>query len=467
MPPGRLRIRDAHLVGIGGAGMRALAELLRGVSCNVTGSDQCLSDHLFWKMHQQGLRVFQGHAETHLPEETDVLIYSPAVPPSNPERRAAERLGVRQLSLSQAIGRIMAGRVGVAVAGTHGKTSTTAMLGHLLDHAGKSPSALVGGELLGRGASGWAGKGELFVVESCEYRAHFLDLAPQHAVILNIEPDHFDCFRTPQEAIDSFHEFASRIPADGTLLVNCDSEAALQAASDARADVQTFGSRAGAEWWLGELRQSNRGSSFRLFHRSKFMGNFDVPLPGRHQVLNALAAIAQACRLGVDPEAIATGLRCFRGVKRRFEQIGLWRGVTLIDDYAHHPTSVRITLRTARDVFRQRRLWCAFQPHQLTRTRALFDEFVRSLAQADTVLISPVFAAREAPSADQQHLSSEMARHVQRLGTPARFVESLDQITATIETEAQPGDVFLILGAGDIEQIGSEFSRRLQRQQAS
>ncbi len=464
---GRLRIRSAHLVGIAGSGMRALAELIHGSRVCVTGSDQHIPHHVFWEMHQAGLLAFQGHAASQLPPEADVLIYSPVIPADNPERREATRLGIQQLSLSEAIGRIMAGRVGLSVTGTHGKTSTTALVGHLFDVGGQSPSVLTGGEVCGRGASGWAGRGRLFVAESCEYRRHFLDLAPQHAILLNIEPDHFDCFGTLRESIDTFREFTARLPKDGKLLVNYDSPAAMEAASGTGAKVRTFGSRAGADWWLGGLRQTSDGWRFPLFYRSKLYGQFDLPLPGRHNVLNAVAAIAMCCRLGVSRQKIAEGLQSFRGVKRRFELLGTPQGVTLIDDYAHHPTAIRATLRTAREQYGARRIWCAFQPHQVSRTRALFGEFVRSLSLADRVLISPVFAAREPASEDQSRLSAEMAKRVRRSGTPARLVESLGEITSVFESEARSGDVFLTLGAGDISRIGRDVMLQSQRQRAS
>ena len=463
----RTRIRSAHLVGVGGSGMQALAQLMHESRCRVTGSDQGMPQHLFWRMHQQGLRVNQGHNAANLPEETDVLIYSPAIPSDNPERVEATRCHVPQLSLSQAIGRLMARRIGVSVAGTHGKTSTTALLGHLLETAGLSPSVLAGAEICGQRPSGWAGRSKLFVAESCEYRGHFLDLTPQHAILLNVEPDHFDCFPTLEASIKTFGRFAAKLPDDGTLIVNADCQAAMQAAHHSQADVVTYGARLSSDWWLSDMRQTSQGWRFRVFHKSLFFGEFDLPLPGRHQVLNALAAIAMSRTLGARRRDIAEGLRSFPGVVRRFEEIGSWRGVTLIDDYAHHPTAIRSTLKTARERYGKRRVWCAFQPHQISRTQALLSDFARSLCVADRVLIAPIYAARENVSEDCVRLSNEMVDRVARTGTSAHFVESLDEITATIETEARPGDVFVTLGAGDIDRIAYEFTLRLQRHRAS
>ncbi|MCA9077556.1 MAG: UDP-N-acetylmuramate--L-alanine ligase [Planctomycetaceae bacterium] len=463
----RTRIRSAHLVGVGGSGMQALAQLMHGFRCRITGSDQGIPQHLFWRLHQQGLRVNQGHDAANLPETTDVLIHSPTIPGDNPERVEAARCQLPQLSLSQAIGRLMANRIGVSVAGTHGKTSTTSLLGHLLDTAGLSPSVLAGAEIRGRGVSGWAGRSKLFVAESCEYQDHFLDLTPKHAILLNIEPDHFDCFPTLESSIKSFGRFAGLLPDDGTLIVNADCQAAMQAAQQTQANIVTFGTRLGSDWWLSDMRQTSQGWRFRIFHQSMFFGEFDLPLPGRHQVLNALAAIAMSRTLGACRRDLSEGLRSFPGVVRRFDQIGSWKGVTLIDDYAHHPTAIRTTLKTARERFPKRRVWCAFQPHQISRTQNLLSDFARSLGVADEVLIAPIFAAREVATDDRFRLSREMVDRVNRTGTSARFVESLDEITTTIETEARPGDVFVTLGAGDIDRIAYEFTLRLQRHRAS
>lgn len=445
--------------------MRALAELLRGFGVRVTGSDRCIPSQVFWKMHRAGIRASQGHAACQLPPEADVLIYSPAVGADNPERAEAERRGIRQLSLSAAIGRIMNGREGISIVGTHGKTTTTAMLGHVLDVARKSPSVLTGAEVIGRGTSGWAGRGKHFVVESCEYRRHFLDLSPRHAILLNIEPDHFDCFETFQATINAYRAFTVRLPSNGTLLVNYDCPAALEAAQGTSAKVETFGSRAGADWWVANITQSEAGWRFRVYHHAKHYADLELLLPGRHNILNALPVIAMGDLLGLDRRQIAQGLSTFRGVARRFERLGSWRGMTVVDDYAHHPTAVRVTLRTARQCFPGRRVWCVFQPHQVSRTRALLNDFVRTLKRADRVLVCPVFAAREPQGDEQWQLSARIARRISRRGTSARFVESLDRIRPTLETEAKPGDVVLFLGAGDIDRIGGQLVER--RQQAS
>jgi UDP-N-acetylmuramate--alanine ligase len=464
--PARLRIRDAHLVGIGGSGMRALAELMRDVGVRVTGSDAALRDDDRWRMHLNGLRVCAGHAARHLPDEADLLVYSPAVPADNPERQAALRIGIPQLSLPQALGWLMRSRMGISVAGTHGKTTTTALLGHLLEDAGLSPSVVCGGEVRERGASGWAGRGRALVVESCEYRRHFLELHPRHAILLNIEPDHFDCFGSLHEAIDAYAQFVATLPPRGTLVVNADCPAALQAAGSARCRVVTVGTSPAAEWHIAQAARTRSGWSFLVEHRGRHFARFRLPSPVKHNVLNALAAVALARRLGVRRHLLQAGLRTFAGVRRRFESIGSIGGVTLIDDYAHHPTAIAGVLQAVRRQYPGARLWCAFQPHQVSRTQALQEEFARSLALADVVLIAPVFAAREQAGAEAVNASRRLAARTAELGVQTRFVASLDEIRRTVETEPRPGDVFLTLGAGDIDSIPRSYARLLAQPRA-
>ena len=456
-------IRSVHLVGICGAGMKALAELATDLGWHVTGSDlQPSTPALEW-MAARGLRIHQGHHQEFLPQQVDALVYSPAVGPENPERMAASELGVPQFSYSRMLGLLMRERVGVCIAGTHGKSTTTAMTATILTQAGLSPSAVVGAELCGRGASGWGGRGELFVVESCEYRRSFLDLSPRLACITGIEPDHFDCFNDFDENKAAFAAFAGNVHEDGYLLVNGSSAAALEAAEWTSARVETFSRNPGADWWGADARHTAFGTRFRVFQRGEFFAEILLTVPGEHNISNALAACAISHAAGAAPDDIRNGLAEFQGVRRRFERVGSYRGVTLVDDYAHHPTAVRTTLETARQQFGRRRIWCAFQPHQVSRTRILMDEFATSFAAADEVLISPVFAAREAGGGEAAALAEVLAQRIAATGVGARFVPSLDRIPASLDDETRPGDVLITMGAGDIDRVHHELTGRLRR----
>lgn len=461
----------AHLVGIGGAGMKALAELLVGLGWKVTGSDARESDALD-RMRGQGLKVFAGHDDAALPPVVDLLVHSPAVGPENPERAEAARRNLPQLTLSEMLGALTAGRVGVAVTGTHGKSTTTAMVATILRRAGKDPSAAFGAELCGSGRSGWAGDGELLVVEGCEYRRSFLALRPTHAAILNVEADHFDCYADLPAVKAAFGEFGSLLPPHGVLLVRGDCPPAMEAASAASARVVTFSAEPTGDYWATDLRPVEGGTRFRVFRRGEYLAQVTLRVPGEHNVTNALAAAALCCELGVSPSDIREGLWEFRGIRRRFEAVGSWRGRLLIDDYAHHPTAVRAVLEATRRQYPGRRICCAFQPHQVSRTLALLPEFAASLALADGVLLAPIYAARESsPAAQSSRAAAEaearLVDAVNAAGTPARLLPSLDLLPDAVDHDTRPGDVLVTMGAGDIDRVHHEFSRRLRRHHAA
>jgi len=447
--------------------MKALAEMLTGLGWQLTGSDQRPSDPLTHTLHGRGLRIHVGHHDQFLPRDVDVLIHSPAVGPANPERRRAAQLGIPQLSYSQMLGLLMQNRTGISIAGTHGKSTTTAMTATILEDAGLSPSAVIGAELCGCGLSGWAGEGELFVVESCEYQRSFLDLSPRYAAILGIESDHFDCYRDIDDLTAAFAEFSGRVTEDGRLLIPAECAASQKAANWSEAPVETFSRTAHADWWAGDVRQTGWGLRFRVFYCGQYLTEIALQNPCEYNVVNALAACAVSHHAGVAPDIIRDSLGEFPGIHRRFEKSGFWRGVTLIDDYAHHPTAVRATLQTARRQFGRRRIWCAFQPHQISRTEALMSDFATSFSYADRVLIPPVFAAREDAHGDSQQIAEQLVSRIVAEGTDARFCPSLDQIVRTLDDEAQPGDVLITMGAGDIDQVRHELTRRLQRHHAA
>jgi UDP-N-acetylmuramate--alanine ligase len=341
------------------------------------------------------------------------------------------------------------------------------MTGCILTVAGLEPSVVVGAEVRGARASGWYGKGRHFVVESCEFQRSFLDLSPKFAVILGIEPDHFDCYPHFDEAIAAFAEFAQMVPADGRLLIPVGSASTKAACVAARARVETFGVDTAADWQANDLRKSPGGTRFRVYHHGEFFAEILLAIPGLHNVTNALAAAALAHTAGADVAAIREGLAEFPGIGRRFEVVGSWRGATLVDDYAHHPTAVKAVLETAREVFPRRRVWCVFQPHQVSRTRALFQEFATSLTLADRILVVPVFAARELVYDEPTEISRELAAAIVTAGADARAMDTLDRAVRTLDDELQPGDVLITMGAGDIGKVHYAFTRRLQRHHAA
>ena len=484
--------------------MRALAELLADLGWTLTGSDQSEPETSLNSGGRQ-LRFHLGHAASHVSPETDLLIFSPAVTESNPERSAAHQLGIPQLSYSQFLGELMRQRTGIAVAGTHGKTTTTAILATILRECGLAPSAAIGGEVVQYDRSGWGGEGPFFVAESCEYRHHFLDHSPKFATILGIEPDHFDCFPDWDSQLEAFREFAARVPPEGVLVIPAESEAAAMAASSSEARIETthvepvpspLGGEGGrrpdegalqktennptpastapspalrapspprgegteaANWLARDVRKTQNGFRFQVDHNGSPFCETELAVPGRHNVENALAAVALAHAAGADADSIATALPKFAGVRRRFEVLRSPGGGTIVDDYAHHPTAIRATLRTTREQFGERRLLVAFQPHQISRTRELMSDFAGSFGEADELFLVPIFAARESSDAGDATLA-ELADRVSDSGVSVRRLASLDRLKPTLDDAARPDDVVLILGAGNISRIAHEFS---------
>lgn len=473
LPSGKRRnslltgIHKAHLVGICGSGMKALAEYLTDCDISVTGSDLASSGPLWDAMCERGLTLHQGHQADFVANDTQLLIHSPAIGADNPERVAARNQGIKQYSYTEFLGKLLETESGICIAGTHGKSTTTAMTAFILESSRLQPSVFVGAELCGRGRSGWAGRGEWMVVESCEYRRHFLSYAPRYAAILGIEADHFDCYATVDDAASAYGQFAANVASDGILLVSAASPAAIQAAGQTKAAIATFSCEAPADWWATDVRSTTIGQRFRVFHEGDFFSEIEIDLPGDHNISNALAATALSHYAGCSPMQIRVALSRFKGIKRRFEAVGSYRGVTLIDDYAHHPTAVAKTLAAARQRFPKRRLWAVYQPHQASRTTALEAEFVSALSNADQVIIARTFAARESSAAGEDRTAVQLAEKLSARKVPTRYCGALDQLVESLDDALRPGDVLLTMGAGDIDRVHNAFTRRLFRHHAS
>jgi len=453
----------AHLVGVCGAGMKALAELLLQANWSLTGSDLSPANCSVQRLIEQGLGFHHGHRNNNVPDSAQCLVYSSAIPAGNPERLEAERRGLPQFSYSQMVGQLMRASTGVCIAGTHGKSTTTAMTACILEAANRLSAAVVGAELCQRSRSGWNGAGDLFIVESCEFQRSFLDFSPRYAAILCIEHDHFDCYSDFASLESAFRDYAGRTAADGVLLVNDDCLVSRRVSANASTHAKrvSFGFNKTADWTASGCERSVDGTRFTLSCHGENVIDLQLMLHGKHNVCNGLAAAALCAEIGVSPEIIRESLASFRGIRRRFEFVGEHHGVTLIDDYAHHPTAVKATLQTLRSVVGNRRVFCVFQPHQILRTISLMNEFAASFTDADDVLLAPVFAARESVVDEPELVSLELAKRISSNGVPSRFFSSLDQIVTTLEDAARPGDVIVTMGAGDIDRIHHEFTRRV------
>jgi UDP-N-acetylmuramate--alanine ligase len=462
----------AHLIGIAGSGMQALTQVLVDRKWRVSGSDlnpaarQIVAEGLRVEPAANPVSVLLGHAADHIPADTHVVVYSDAITSDNPERRRAMDRQIPTLSYPQALGRLMSGKRGIAISGTHGKSTTTAMLAEILLADGIDPTYLIGARPMSGLPAGRAGASDMMLVEACEYRANFLNLSPQAAAILNVEPDHFDFYRTIDQLHAAFAEFARRIPTGGLVLANHDCAAALWATTGVSCRVSTFGLQAWADWSATNLKHERGCFRYRLLHQGR--PRFDVVLqvPGKHQVLNSLAAAALAHEAGADDQAIKGALAGFRGLERRLEYLGEWHGAHLIDDFAHHPTEVAAALAAVRLIYPGRRICCVFQPHQVSRTAHLLDEFAASLQNADQVAVAEIFPAREPLHARHRVTATHLAHRVRQLGGEVWPVHAMPAILDRLEQTLVSGDVLVTLGAGDVRKISHALTARLQGHRA-
>lgn len=435
--------------------MKALSEFLSDAGWQLSGSDQDeVAVSRSNSLRERGIRLTPGHHPGGLPAETELLIYSPAIPPRNAERIRAAELGITQISYNDLLGQLMQSRSGLVVTGTHGKSTTTAILAHLLLAAGRSPSVIIGAET--RNENQWSGRqgsGDLFVAEGCEYRRNFLKLPATHGIILGIEPDHFDYFASFEDTIAAFSEFAATIPPEGFLAIRGNDPAVASAARSACCPIETFSISGPADWTATNIRVQPGSIDFDVHHQGEFLLNTRLSIPGLHNLENALAAISIASRVGLSPETIAAALPEFSGIRRRFEVTRHSDGVTWIDDYAHHPTALRATLRTARQEFPASRIRAVFQPHQSNRVLHLLHEFADAFSDADEVIIAPVFGAREQRDSTDSSPSQQLAEQIALRGKIVCSPPTLDLLRDKVEDGLRTGDVVLVIGAGDINRI--------------
>ena len=455
-----------HLVGIGGIHMSAIARILLAWGHSVSGSDVKLSP-LTDRLRELGAAVHQGHDAAHI-GDAELVVYTAAAQADNPELTEARRRGLPVLQRAEMVARLMAGRRAVAVAGCHGKTSTTALIAFILHHAGRDPTFLVGGEMVDLATNAQAGRGPEIVVEADEFAGAFLHYHPQIAVVTNVEPDHLDYYGSFPRLVTAFRQFLSQVPADGTIVACADDPTLREMLSrpqqhpPIRARVVPYGLTKGAEFFAENLlRKDVGGFSFLLQYPGEPVGSFETGLAGIHQVRNALAAIAVASVLGLPQEAVRDAVARFRGVQRRFQHVGDAAGVTVMDDYAHHPTEVRATIAAAVQRFPGRRLVCLFQPHTFSRTQYLLDGFRACFQGVDELLIAETYAAREEPTAGMS--ARELAEVLDN--PPARYVGSLDEAPAAVLAVLRPGDIFFTIGAGDVDRVGPEVLEGLKQGQ--
>ena len=441
-----------HFIGIGGISMSGLAEVLRTSGFTVSGSDSHASD-LTEQLECAGVSVVIGQRAENISDDIDAVVYTAAIRPDNPEYAEAVRRGLPMLSRAELLGQIMKNYpVSIAVAGTHGKTTTTSMVAELMIAGGLDPTVSVGGILPSIGGNIRIGNSGNFVTEACEYTNSFLSFFPTIALVLNVDADHLDFFKDLDDIAASFHRFAALLPDDGTLIVGKDSEKYPVVVKGLTCRVRTFALDTDADYTARDIAFDGHGcASFTCIEDGRELGRFSLSIPGRHNVGNALAAIAAGRTLKLDPAVIASGIGSFTGTNRRFEVKGTLGDVTVVDDYAHHPSEIRATLEAAKK-YPHRELWVAFQPHTYTRTKALLPDFAEALLLADHVVLADIYAAREKNTVGIS--SEDLMNEIRRRGGDAVYLPSFDGIASHLRSQLSADDLLITMGAGNIYEVG-------------
>ena len=453
-------IRTLHFVGIGGIGMSGIAEILIDQGFKVTGSDRADSDNTD-RLKGLGAHVYIGHAAGNLEPDVDVVVYSSAVPPENPELVEAHKRKIPVIRRAEMLAEVMRLRYGIGIAGTHGKTTTTSMVSLVLMEGGIDPTVIVGGRLRGlAGSNARLGKGDFIVVEADEFDRSFLSITPTIAVLTTLETDHLDCYRDLEDIKSAFIQFASKVPFYGFVVLCLDEPALQDIMPKLKKKIITYGLNGQADLQAVDIRHRQNTTTFLVVHDGKDLGEVTLQIPGKHNVQNALAAIAVGLQLGVPFEKIAAGIAKFTGVFRRWEVKADVNGVTIVDDYAHHPTEIKATLAGAKSGWR-RRVVCVFQPHLYSRTRDFYDEFGRSFFNADVLVLTDVYPAREEPI---QGVNGELiANAAKEFGhKQVHYVPDKKAVPAFLLSIVQPGDIVITMGAGDIWRFGEDFITQLK-----
>ncbi len=481
-----------HFIGAGGIGMSGLAQILVKNRAVVTGSDQTESS-VTSMLRQLGADIRIGHSHDNLSPEADAVVISAAIKDDNPELQLARQEKLKVFKYAQMLGRLMNYYNGIAISGTHGKSTTSGWLSFLLKQAGIDVNFIVGAEVTQLGSSCGTGESRYFIAEACEYDRSFLSLKPKIACILNIEQDHLDYYKDEQEIIDAFGQFILRIPPDGVIIINGQDANVAQAIANCRlrgydwlAPCETFGFSRRCNFHARNIRSSNGLYAFDVYYNDKCLGSTRISIPGRHNILNSLAVVALAVNVGVPAQRALQLLPAFTGIDRRL----MWKGqfvvcdascgvqpadsirntqyatrnttITVLDDYAHHPTEIKASLAAIRERYQPRRIWCVFQPHQYSRTRFLLDDFAESFKLADVTIVPDIYFVRDSQLSKTQVNSQMLVEKVRVNGSEALFIDSFGAICDYLLNNVAAGDLVVTMGAGDVWKVADEYIRRLR-----
>ena len=448
-----------HFIGIGGTGMSGIAKVLLELGYKVSGSDLNNSE-ITKRLEHNGALVFQGHREENINENIDLVVISSAIPDDNPEIIKAKALNIPIIQRAEMLARLMKNQKAICVAGAHGKTTTTSMISLVLEKNNFDPTVVVGGELNDFGGNAKLGRGEYLVAEADESDGSFLKLLPWSTVITNIENDHLDHYGSLENIISSFQEFVALGSKDGYSILCIDDPKIKKLVDRVPGKLITYGLDNEAEYRADNLKFTGNKTSADIYHEQDFLGTLNLNVPGRHNVVNALAAIAMGIELGLTFDEVNNALGAFNGVQRRFQLLGKVNGIDVVDDYAHHPTEIKATLNAAQKGY-QGRVIAVFQPHRFTRTYYLAEEFAQSFNDADKVVLAEIYSAGEKPI---EGVSSQLILDSMPKGIDVRYIKDREDIINYLEKTVEPGDIVLTLGAGNVWSIGVDLVERLKIQ---
>lgn len=444
--------RHIHFIGIGGISMSGLAEILIERGYLISGSDLKLSA-LTRRLEEKGAVIHQGHSGQNI-NGADLIVYTAAVKDDNPELAEAKKQNIPHMDRATLLGQIMETfPFAIGVAGAHGKTTATSMLSIMMSHADLDPTILVGGELDEIGGNVKTGESEYFITEACEYMDSFLKFHPFMAIILNIDEDHLDYFKDINQIYQSFVDYARLVPKSGYVISNGDDPLAVKLMKEVDCNTISFGIDHPCDFTAVDITYNSKGhSTFSVKNNGEIIGQFTLRVPGKHNIYNALSAIAACHTMGVPSEKMQEALHSYGGTHRRFEVKGeAPNQAVVVDDYAHHPTEIKATIKAAQN-YPHNRLWCIFQPHTYTRTKKLFDEFTEAFYGVDFLILADIYAAREKDTGD---ISSKMlADAISEKGINVTYIPEFSQIIDDIRKHSQPGDLIITMGAGNVYEIG-------------
>ena len=447
-----------HFIGIGGVGTSALAAVLMKEKAIISGSDMQASV-LTERLSESGAKISVGHSADNLPEKLDGVIISAAVKDDNPELQAARQRKIMVYKYAQMLGLVMDRYKGVAIAGTHGKSTTTGWLVFVLKKLGIEPNFVVGADVLQFGASSGVGSSDIFVAEACEYDRSFLNLHPKIGAILNIEPDHLDYYSGIGEIVEAFTAFAGNISSDGVLVAGVQDAnvAKILAKMSSKKEVLTFGISQDLAVSAQNIKYTPDFTQFDCLHHGSMLGTAKIKLAGEHNIRNALAVLACALAIGLDAKDVINCLGGFEGMDRRVMKKAEINGVIVIDDYAHHPTEIKASLKAVRQKYGNKKIFCVFQPHQYSRTRFLLKDFAESFKLADMTIVPDIYFVRDTEKEKSEVNSQMLVNEIKQKGSCAVFIDSFEKICVFLKNNVKSGDVLITMGAGTVWKVADEY----------